>query len=123
MGSYKLENTPSGEKTLIYTDSNTGRKQYRLHSAYNPLKESERAVESFNSGRSSLIIVAGVALGYHLRYLKEKYPGHLIIAIEKHPEIINIVEKTYPDNIEDIYIINSSNDLTSVFEEIAKINR
>jgi len=114
MGSFKLENTASGHKTLIYTD----RKEYRLHSAYNPVKEAERAVESFKPGRSSLIIVSGLALAYHIKQLKEKYPEHRIIAIEKHQEITEITKKTYPENIKDIFIINSQNELPGLFEEI-----
>ncbi|MBN2040245.1 MAG: motility associated factor glycosyltransferase family protein [Spirochaetes bacterium] len=114
MGSYKLEDTRSGLKTLIFTD----KKQYRLHSAYDPLKEAERSVDSFVPGRSSLIIVTGIALGYHIKLLKEKYPGHLIIAMEKHSEVKKIVSSVCPENIKNIHIITSVNDLTNLFEEI-----
>ncbi len=114
MATYKLTDTPSGYKTLLYIDS----REVRLHSAYDPLKEAGRTVDSFQPGRSNLIIVAGLALGYHIKLLKEKYPGHLIIVIEQAKEVIDLVRKSFPDHLTNIPVISSLKDLPAIFETI-----
>ena len=77
MGKYKLTDTPAGIKTLTYIDPENSR-EVKLHSAYNPQVEAERAVNSFSTGRSNLLIVAGLALGYHIDKLRQKFPNHII---------------------------------------------
>jgi hypothetical protein len=117
MGKYKLTDTPAGLKTLVYTDSNNSR-EVKLHSAYNPQIEAERAVDSFKAGRSNLLIVAGLAFGYHVNYLRQKFQNHILIIIEKDTEVIDLVKKYNPDIIKNISVISSTKDIPYIFEEI-----
>lgn len=119
MNRYKLIDTASGLKSLIYRDA----REIRLHSAYDPLKEAERAVNAFNPGRCNYIIVLGLGLGYHVKFLKEKYPARTIIAAERDDEVIKITKEINPAYVKNIKIIKSSNELIKVFEQtdIAKI--
>jgi hypothetical protein len=114
MGSYIVEETSSGLKTLIYKNS----KDIRLHSAYDPLKEAERSVDSFKKGRSSIILVSGLALGYHVCLLKKKYPDVLLIVLEYSIEVVKLSKKHYPGNIKNALIITSITELSGVFETI-----
>jgi hypothetical protein len=116
MGKYKLIDTPAGLKSLIYTDSESSR-EVRLHSSYNPVIEAERAVDSFKAGRSNLLIVAGLALGYHVNCLKQRFRNHTLIIVEKDSEVIDLVRKFNPDIIKNTSVINSLKDLPSIFEE------
>lgn len=117
MNKYKLADTPTGIKTLLYIDSVESR-EIRLHSAYDPQKESERNVDFFKPGRSSIIIVTGLALGYHLNYLKKKFPAHRIIVIEKDREVLDLVREHNPEAIRNTFIVTSTVDLSSIFEDI-----
>jgi len=60
---YQITTSKSGNKSLQLVDGN---KVIRLHSAYDPLKEAIRAAEEFNPGRAGIIVVCGLALGYHI---------------------------------------------------------
>jgi hypothetical protein len=117
MGKYKLSDTPSGYKTLLYIDPESSR-EFRLHSAYDPLTESEKIVNTFMPGRSNLIIVAGLGLGYHIKYLRQKYSNYLIVAIEKDSEVLEIVRQYYPENLKDVSVIHSKGAIASVFEQL-----
>ena len=117
MGKYKLTDTPAGLKTLIYIDP-TGSREVKLHSAYNPEIEAERAVDSFKPGRSNLLIVTGLAFGYHVNYLRQKFQNHIIIIIEKDSEVIDLVKKHNPDIIKNISVISSAEELPYILEEI-----
>ncbi len=116
MGKYRLKDTPSGFKTLIHTDTSDPH-EIKLHSAYSPVTESEKAADSFRPGRSTLIIIAGLALGYHVNYLKRKFRDHIIIVIERDPEVIDIVRKIYPVNIKDVSVISTTKEIVSVLEQ------
>jgi hypothetical protein len=107
----------NGFKTLSVINKENG-KEIKLHSSYDPIKEAERSVDAFNKGRSSIIIVSGTALAYHIDALKKKYPGIIIIALEKEKEIINITRKLYPESLKGIYIVNSENELGPIFENM-----
>jgi hypothetical protein len=117
MANYKIIDTPAGSKSLLYINPEDSR-EVRLHSVYDPLKESERTVGSFNPGRSNLIIVAGLGLGYHVEYLKKRFPSHFIIIIEKDAEVTELARLYNPDSIKDIPLITSTMDLPAVFEQI-----
>lgn len=115
--SYKVELSRKGIKVLVYTSSE-GR-QIRLNSAYNPEKEAERAAESFEAGRSGVIFVTGLGLGFHILALKRKFPNLKIYVIEESSEVIDICFKNNPkisDTIDGI--VNSSDSLSSIFEEM-----
>jgi hypothetical protein len=114
MSLYVLKETSRGKQTLVYKNS----REVRLHSAYDPDMEAERAVEGFSTGRATLIAVSGVALGYHLDCLRRKFPDKQIVAIEHDPEVVEIARKVYPRHLEGVTVITSAADLPSVFEEI-----
>lgn len=45
-----------------------------IHSAYYPLKEAEKFVESLNLNNKKRIVLYGLGLGYHIYYILNKYP-------------------------------------------------
>lgn len=112
MSRYFLKETPGGFKTLIYS----GEREIKIHSAYDPVKESERAVSSFVRGRSSIIIVSGLGLAYHIFALRKRFPDAEIIAIEKENEIISCAEEVNPGLLGTLSVIKSENDLPMIFE-------
>lgn len=114
MGKYTITDTPSGFKTLVYN----GTREVRIHSAYDPVKDAERSIGIFRKGRANLIIICGLGLGYHALLLRQKFPDCLIVAVEKDIEVIDIVRIHYPENIENIALVSSGPDLSSVFEAI-----
>lgn len=112
MGTYILSDTPSGIKTLIYSN----RKEVRLHSAYHPLREAERSVDAFQKGRANLIVVCGLALAYHIAALRKRFPRCHVIVIERDAEVIDLARATVPDQIAGIPIISSESDIVPLFE-------
>ncbi len=112
MSLYVLKETSSGKQTLVYKNS----REVRLHSAYNPDLEAERAVDGFSPGRATMIAVSGVALGYHLDCLRRKFPDKRIVAIEHDPEVVSIARKACPRHLEGVTLITSAADLAPVFE-------
>jgi hypothetical protein len=114
MSTYVIKETPAGKHTLIYKNS----REVRLHSAYDPETEAARAVEGFSAGRSSLIAVYGLGLGYHVRSIKMKFPGLRILVVEKDPEVIGIVRKTYPEHLDGVTVLTKIEEASAVFEEI-----
>ena len=117
MPQYVITDTKSGYKTLSVLDKDKGN-EIKLHSSYDPVKEADRSIQAFDKGRSSIIIVSGIALGYHLKLLKQKYPHTKIIALEKEKEIITICSGFYPESLHGIDIINSIDELGMIFETI-----
>jgi len=117
MSEFLLTETKNGLKTLSVINKKNG-KEIKLHSSYDPIKEAERSIDAFDKGRSSIIIVSGVALAYHLIFLKKKYPGINIIALEKEKEILTITRKLYPESLNGIHIVNSADELGPIFENI-----
>ncbi|MDY6933151.1 MAG: 6-hydroxymethylpterin diphosphokinase MptE-like protein [Spirochaetota bacterium] len=114
MGKYKLKDTPSGLKTLIYTNS----REIKLHSAYNPMGEAQRSVDSFQIGRANLILVCGLGLGFHIQQLRQRFSDCTIVVVERDKRVIDIVLSTYPEFIENLLIINTNLDMEVVFEVI-----
>ncbi len=114
MGTYELKDTPGGKHTLIYRNS----REVRLHSAYEPDREAERAVGNFSTGRATLIAVSGIGLGYHLESLKKRFPGKTVVAVEHDPEVVALARKACPGHLEGVAIVSSGADLASIFEEI-----
>jgi hypothetical protein len=110
---YILEDTRSGIKTLTFIEKNI-----RLHSAYDPLKEAKRSIADFDKKKSSLILVSGLGLAYHINELKIKYPEISILVLEYSEEVINITKNIYPDYLKDTFLIQSSSDLASIFEDL-----
>ncbi len=112
MGNYATRISASGDLTLVYHDKD----EIKLHSSYDPVKEAERGVSAFNKGRSSIIVVSGLALGYHILSLKKKYPEAEIIVIEHDREVVNIVRENLPAHIDGIVLIQGKQDITTFFE-------
>ena len=117
MKNYLVGETRSGFKTLIYRESVTQR-DIRLHSAYDPLKEAERNVSGFTIGRASVILVSGLALGYHVNCLAEKYRDCKILVLEKDPEVVKICKKNNPEIFKKTLVITSPDGIESYFERI-----
>lgn len=114
MGTYVLKETPGGKHTLVYRNS----REIRIHSAYDPDREAERTVDGFSVGRATVIAVSGMGLGYHLHYLKKRFPGKTVIALEHDADVIELARKHYPQHCEGVRMVSSSADLASVFEDI-----
>ncbi|RPI97046.1 MAG: hypothetical protein EHM32_02200, partial [Spirochaetales bacterium] len=112
MGRFIVNDTPSGSKTLVYT----GPPEIRIHSAYDPSREAERAAASFNSGRATAILVCGLGLGYHIAALRGRFPDHTVIALEKDPEVVRLARATCPTNLEGAHIIVSPGEIPSLLE-------
>lgn len=114
MTSYILKETSSGRHTLVYRNS----REVRLHSAYDPELEAERAAAEFNPGRATMIAVSGIGLGYQVQCLRKKFPEMPLIAIERDAEVVAIARKTCPSHLEDVAVVTSTADLPSVFEAV-----
>ncbi len=107
----------NGFKTLSVISKDNG-KEIKLHSSYDPIKEAERNIDAFDKGRSSIIIVSGIALAYHIDFLKKKYPGITLIALENEKEIINITRSIYPESLKGIHTVNTADELGPIFENM-----
>ncbi len=115
MKQYHLEKTKTDYHTLIYKSKDA---TTRLHSAYDPIKESDRLVKQFSIGRASIIVVLGLGLGYHIKFLKEKFPETPIIIFEKESEVIALAQSYYPKFLTETILISSAEDIPSLFENI-----
>jgi hypothetical protein len=114
MEEYIITEAKNGFKTLSVRNTESKR-ETKLHSSFDPLKEAERNTDIFNKGRSSIIIVSGVALGYHLQLLKKKYPDTKLVAVEKEKKVIDICRTIFPDSLSGIEIISSPDDIEKIF--------
>ena len=113
---FSISDTKNGFKTISAIDADG--KEIKLHSSYDPIKEAERNISSFDKGRSSIIIVSGIALGYHIQSLEEKYPGIKIIAVEKEKEVLLKCNEYYPETLSRISVINSLYDIEPIFSNM-----
>ncbi len=114
MGSYIVKEIPGGKHTLLYKNS----REVRIHSAYDPDREAQRAVDGFSVGRASLIAVYGMGLGYHLDSLRRKFPGMPIVAVEHDPEVVDIARATCPRHLDGVAVVTSAAGLPGIFDEI-----
>ncbi|MBN2159273.1 MAG: motility associated factor glycosyltransferase family protein [Spirochaetes bacterium] len=114
MSQYVLKETPGGKLTLIYRNS----RDVRLHSAYEPDLEAGRAVDGFSAGRATVIVVSGVALGYHIECLRQKFPGKTIIAVERDAEVVALVRENCPQHLSGVAVVSSTADLPAALEGI-----
>jgi len=82
----QTEDSKQGNATLYITRD--GKKQY-LHSKYNPIREAEVIVDSYdNIDEGTTVIFYGTGLGYHIDYFLKKYPNVDYYIFEPIPEII-----------------------------------
>lgn len=117
MKNYLVSETKSGFKTLIYKDNDSGR-DIRLHSAYDPYKEAQRSVSGFVKGRSSIVLISGLALGYHIEHLAEIIGDCQILVIERDAEVVRICREVNPRIFNKAVIITSASEIESYFERI-----
>ncbi len=113
---FSIELSSKGTDLLVYIDDATGKK-ISIHSAYNPEKEAERLIESFKPGRSKLILVTGLGLGYHINELKKKFPDCRIIVLEKNEEVAELCRKVNPFALNGIELVFKKEKMVSLFEE------
>lgn len=114
---YLITDSRSGFKTLSVFDKNTN-KEVKLHSSYDPVKEAERGIDAFDKGKASIILVSGVALGYHFYSLKKKYPGTRIIATDKDSRIIALCREFNPESLSGIDVIDESDEPELFFDTL-----
>jgi hypothetical protein len=114
MGSYLVQDTPSGAKTLVYRDGS----DTRIHSAYDPAREADRAAGSFPRGRASVIIACGLGLGYHLGALRRLHPGCELVAVERDREVVGLARAENPDLLEGVHLVTSSAEIPDALELI-----
>jgi len=117
MFEYLLTESKSGVKTLCAKDIETNR-EVRIHSAYDPIKEAERAVQSFSPGRASLVIVSGLGLGYHVELLKKNFRDKKFLVFEFSNEVIALCKRHNPECLKDIELVNSIGELNLFFDNI-----
>ena len=113
-GEYEIMESRSGQESLIYH----GEKTIRLHSLYDPLKEAKRSVDSFRTGRFSLLIVSGLARGYHVRLLRDRFPHKMILVLERDRKVLEIVTEREPDLLGRIAVAISEEEMLSYLDEI-----
>jgi hypothetical protein len=112
MGRYSLSTAQSGLKTISYIDG----REVRLHSAYDPRREAERAAQAFTRGRASHILVCGLALGYHVQALRDRFPECRIIVVEHDQEVVDLARGACPGHLENAVLLTSAGDIPAVFE-------
>lgn len=111
---YSVDRSKSGVPSLIFRSD----KNVRIHSAYDPVTEAERAVSAFNPGKKKIIVVLGLGLGYQAAELHKKFPDRRIVAIEESAECIQLARKEASRNLEGILIVRLITDLENLFEEM-----
>jgi hypothetical protein len=112
MSSYILDTTPGGLPTLACRNG----REVRIHSAYDPVREAERAVAAFSTGRATMIAVYGIGLGYHIDVLRRAFPGMPVVAVEHDREVVELARKACPRHLEGVTVITPGADLSPVFE-------
>lgn len=89
-GSFVIEHSRSGKKTLKYYDQN---RQVYLHSKYDPVVEASRWVE-LNHKEGKLLVVIGLGLGYHISALLDRLADdEYLLVIEPSEEIYKLAKE------------------------------
>ncbi len=114
MGRYEVQDTPSGAKTLVYRNGG----ETRLHSAYDPSREAERAAGAFTPGRANVIVAWGLALGHHLTSLARLFPDRALIVLERDREVADLAQKENPALPKNLTVITSPAEIPDALEEI-----
>lgn len=114
MGTYLVQDTPSGAKTLVYRD----KAEIRIHSAHDPVREAERAVASFGKGRASVIIACGLGLAYHLEALRRRHPECALVAVERDREVARLALGANPSFLEGVSLVSSPAEIPDALERI-----
>lgn len=115
MASYSIQETRSGHPTLVFHD---GKRDVRLHSAFDPVTEAGRAVAQFDPGKATVIVVCGLALAYHVEALIRMHPGRAVIAIEHDREVVAKALETHPGLAGAITAVTEKSGLSAALEEM-----
>ncbi|HNV47560.1 MAG TPA: DUF115 domain-containing protein [Spirochaetota bacterium] len=114
MGTYAVQDTPEGTKTLIFTRD----REIRLHSAYGPVREASRSVQSFSVGRANLIVVLGCGLGYHVTLLRERFPECDLLVVERDREVVDLCDTHNPSSLAGAIVVTTPRDLSGYIESL-----
>ena len=90
-----LEILPSREGVPTMAVRKNGRR-FLLHSSFSPVREAEKAVSGLNPG-STIVVIGGFGLGYHVEAAAKKAGQALIHVLEKHPGLVAEALKARPD--------------------------
>lgn len=113
--SYEIQKAKTGALTLIFSDEG---RSVRLHSVFDPLSEANRLAEAFEKGRSSHILISGLALGYHVAALRQKYPETSFLIFEADSEVKALCKKHNPESTAGCSVVSSKEELAAFFEDL-----
>ncbi len=85
---FQLQTSKNGLPILKYKD-------ICLHSPYDPVRDAQKSLSSLDFKNKKIIIIYGLALGYHVEYILNLNLKSQIIVIEKNPEIIEYLKKSH----------------------------
>ncbi len=114
MGSYRVQDTPSGSRTLVYR----GDTEIKIHSAYDPAREADRAAESFTRGRATVIVACGLGLAWHLEALRRRNPGCSLVAVERDREVVALAREANSSFLDGVMIVTSPAEIPDALENI-----
>jgi len=109
--SYHIDTAKDGSPSLYRSENG---RSTRIHSAYSPAQEAERAVTAFSPGRAGIILVLGAGLGYHVSALRTRFPDRFIAVFDPDAEVIALCRQHVPDALNGIFVrtaIDGVNDL------------
>lgn len=93
-GGFQLELISSdlGIETAMFSSSDG--KTYMLHSVVDPIREANELIKSVDTSKSSLYVVFGTGLGYHLKALQAAMtPSSRAIVLEPYEDFLDFWEK------------------------------
>ncbi|WP_294429496.1 6-hydroxymethylpterin diphosphokinase MptE-like protein [uncultured Treponema sp.] len=88
---YKIETAKDGNEIPFCRNTETGA-EISLHSKYNPIREAQ-GFASTASDSCSFFIVLGLAGGYHISALLERFPESKILVLEKDEQSLTFLEQ------------------------------
>lgn len=92
----QIEETKQKLPTLKILKDN---KTFYLHSKFDPLKEAENIIKTWDADRYDIIIILGLGLGYHLQKLYQKLNDKYFIICEYDLNIFNCFLKFTPEEL------------------------
>lgn len=100
MNSFEIIKAKDGYNTLALSDES---KKYFLHSSYYPEKEGQEWADTIQFDDESVVLVYGIGLGYHIRYLARKlYDNSRLILVEPSKDILDYaLNNGYYDEFKD----------------------
>lgn len=116
---FLTENTGIGSKTLYFQKD---RKKIYLHSKYNPVREAETIVQSYdNIKNNSGVIFYGTGLGYHIEIILSRFPNIGYYIYEPDMEILyNFLSSVNLARFRNARLMGISTGLRNLGNEIGK---